>query len=290
MISGGLETDDTDVRTFPSIHIRNELTPRINVDLSYSSRIQRPGFDQLDPALRFIDVNRAMSGNPDLAPTTTDAYEVNFVYQHNGSSFSVTFFDRISEDVVSRFTDVNGGGVVVTMPVNAGTSEQRGIQAMLRGPLGERWRYSVTGNVLNREYDFLSGGITTRRSDLEYDGVAQLDYRDPDQERVGANQFQLEARFQGPRHGLQSETDEFVMANFTWRRRLSQRLFGVLAVQDIFDSTSQISEVTTDDYFERTEFESQGTRVRLALTYQFGSGPQRPPSDQQPGGPPAPSF
>ncbi len=290
VVSSGLETDDTDVRTFPSIHVRNELTPRINVDLSYSSRIQRPVFDQLDPALRFIDVNRAMSGNPNLAPTTTDAYEVNFVYQHSGSSFSVTFFDRISEDVVSRFTDVNGGGVVVTMPVNAGTSEQRGIQAMLRGPLGESWRYSVTGNVLNREYDFLSGGIVTRRSDLEYDGVAQLDYRDADQEQIGANQFQLEARFQGPRHGLQSETDEFVMANFTWRRRLSQRLFGVLAVQDIFDSTSQISEVTTDDYFERTEFESQGTRVRLALTYQFGSGPQRPPSDQQPGGPPGPSF
>ena len=290
VLSSGLESDDTDVRTFPTIHVRNELTPRINVDLSYSNRIQRPFFDQLDPALRFNDVNRAQSGNPTLRPATTDAYEANFVYQHNGASFSVTFFDRISDDVVSRFTDVNGSGVVVTMPVNAGTSEQRGVQAMLRGPLGERWRYSVTGNVLNREYDFLSGGIITRRSDLEYDGVAQLDYRDPDQEQVGANQFQLEARFQGARHGLQSETDEFVMANFTWRRRLSPRLFGVLTVQDIFDSTSQVSEITTDDYFERTEFESPGTRLRLALTYQFGSGPQRPPTDDAPGGPPPPTF
>ncbi len=290
VLSGGLESDDTDVRAFPSLHIRNALTPRINIDLSYSSRIQRPGFEQLDPALRFNDVDRATSGNPNLEPTTTDAYEANFVYQRDGSSFSVTFFDRISEDIVSRFTDVNGDGVIVTTTVNAGESEQRGLQALLRGPIGERWRYSLSANVLNRAFDFLNNGALTRREELEYDGIAQLDYRDEDQEAVGANQYQFEVRFQGPRHGLQSEINEFVVSNFTWRRRLSLRLFGVLSVQDIFDSADQVSEVTTDDYYERSEFESPGTRVRLALTYQFGSGPQRPPSDQQPGGPPMPQF
>lgn len=290
VLSGGLETDDTDTRAFPSLHIRNELTPRINADISYSSRIQRPGFDQLDPALRFEDVNRASSGNPNLDPTTTDAYEANFVYQHSGSMFSVTFFDRISQDIISSFTDITPDGVTLTMPVNAGDSEQRGIQVMLRAPIVRNWRYSLTGSVLNREFDYLSGGSITRREELEYNGVAQIDYRDADQEAVGANQFQLETQFQGPRHGLQNETDEYVVANFTWRRRLSPRLFGVLTVQDIFDSANRVSQTTTDDYYERSENESPGTRLRFSLTYQFGSGPQRPPSDQQPGGPPGPSF
>lgn len=289
VISGGLETDDTDTRAFPSLHVRNELTPRINVDVSYSSRIQRPGFDQLDPALRFDDVNRASSGNPNLDPTTTDAYEANVVYQRNGTMFNVTFFDRISQDIISNFTDVTADGVTLTRPVNAGESEQRGLQVMLRGPIVANWRYSLTGSVFSREFDFLNGGVISRREELEYNGVAQLDYRDADQEAVGANQFQLETRFQGPRHGLQTEMDEFVVANFTWRRRLSPRLFSVLTVQDIFDSANRISQTTTDDYYERSEFESPGTRFRLSLTYQFGSGPQRPPTDQQqPGGPPIP--
>jgi hypothetical protein len=164
------------------------------------------------------------------------------------------------------------------------------LQALLRGPIGEHWRYSLSGNVLNREYDFLGNTGRVRREAVEYDGIAQLDYRDEDQEAAGANQYQFEVRFQGPRHGLQSERSEFVTANFTWRRRLTSRLFAVLNVQDIFDSADQVSEVTTDDYYERTEFESPGTRLRLALTYQFGSGPQRPPQDQQPGGPPMPQF
>lgn len=285
--SGGLTTEDDDTRLFPSIHVRDELTRNINVDLSYTSRISRPGFQQLDPALRFFDVGRAFSGNPNLEPTTTDAYEANFVYQKDGTSFSVTFFDRVSEDIVSNFTDVIAGNIV-SMPVNAGESEQRGLQALLRGPIGDRWRYSLSGNVLSREYDFLSGGVISRREDVEYDGVAQLDYRDPDQDAVGANQFQFEVRFVGPRHGLQTEIDPFYMANFTWRRRLGPKLFGVFMVQDIFSSTDQITEVNTNDYIEHAEYESSGTRFRIALTYQFGSGPQRPPSDQQPGPPPIP--
>lgn len=290
VVSGLAETDDTDDRVFPSLHIRRALSSNLNLDVSYSARIQRPGIQQLDPALRFIDVNRAFGGNPNLDPTTTDAYEANLVYQANGASFSVTFFDRISQDIVSNFTEVNGDGVIVSMPVNAGESEQRGLQALLRGPLGERWRYSLSGSVRSREFDVLTSvGDLERREEVEYDGVFQLDYRDPDQNAVGADQLQLELRFQGPRYGLQTEIDPFYMVNLTYRRKLTDRLYAVFNATDILDSVDQVTEIATSDYLERTEFQSPGTRFRLALTYQFGDGPQRPPPDQQaPGAPPIP--
>lgn len=291
VVSGGLETDDVDTRYFPSIHIRRGLGSNINADLSYTSRIQRPGFQQLDPNLRFIDTNRAIAGNPLLEPSLTDAYEANFTYQNAGKSFSLTFYNRISDDVFSPFTEVNPDGVILTTTVNAGTSEQRGVQAILRAPINENWRYSANINLMEREFDALSGGVTTRRSEFEYDGSASLDYRDVDQNAIGADQLQFELRFQGPRHTLQSDLDEFVTANFTWRRKLTERLYANVMAQDIFSSQNNVSEITTDDYFERTEFVSPGARIRFGLTYQFGSGPQRPPQDQQqPGGPPVPQF
>lgn len=291
VVSGGLETDDVDTRYFPSIHIRRGLGNDINVDLSYTSRIQRPGFQQLDPNLRFIDTNRAVAGNPLLEPSFTDAYEANFTYQSSGKSFSLTFYNRISDDIFSPFTEVTPDGVILTTTVNAGTSEQRGVQAILRAPINENWRYSANINLMEREFDALSGGVTTRRSEFEYDGSASLDYRDVDQNAIGADQLQFELRFQGPRHTLQSDLDEFVTANFTWRRKLTDRLYANLMAQDIFSSQNNVSEITTDDYFERTEFVSPGARIRFGLTYQFGSGPQRPPQDQQqPGGPPVPQF
>lgn len=289
VVSGGLETDDTDLRTFPSVHIRHGLGDHIDLDVSYTSRIQRPQFQQLDPALRFVDVNRAIRGNPDLEPSLTDAYEANLTYQNGGRSFSLTLYDRISEDIFSPFTETQIDGTILTTTVNAGTSEQRGLQAILRGPINDRWRYSANVNLMQREFDYLSGGVITRRSEFEYDGAASLDYRDPDQNAVGADQLQFELRFQGPRHTLQQDLDEFVIANFTWRRKLTDRVYGTLSAQDIFSTQNNVSEITTGTYFERTEFESPGARVRFAITYQFGDGPQRPPPDQQaPGGPPIP--
>jgi ferric enterobactin receptor len=289
VVSAGLETDTVDTRYFPSIHIRRPLGENIDMNLSYTSRIQRPGFQQLDPALRFIDVNRAIRGNPSIEPSLTDAYEANFTYQNGGRSFSLTVYDRISEDIFSPFTETLLDGTILTTTVNAGASEQRGVQAILRGPLSQRWRYSANVNVLNREFDVLSGGVIARRDELEYDGSVSLDYREPDQNAVGADQLQFEVRFQGPRHTLQTDLDEFVVANFTWRRKLTDRLYGTLMAQDIFGSQNNVSEIAADTYFERTEVQSPGARVRLALIYQFGAGPQRPPQDQQqPGGPPIP--
>lgn len=289
--SGGLEDDDTDLRYFPSIHIRRELGNNINVDLSYTNRIQRPIFNQLDPNPRFVDTNRALVGNPNLEPSLTDAYEANFTYQNAGRSFSLTFYDRISDDVFSPFTETLIDGTILTTTVNAGTSEQRGVQAILRGPINENWRYSANVNLMEREFDVLSGGVINRRNEFEYDGAVSLDYRDVDQNAVGADQVQFELRFQGPRHTLQSDLDEFIVGNITWRRKLTDRLYASVMAQDVLSSQTNVTETTTDTYFERTEFESPGARVRFGLTYQFGSGPQRPPQDQQPpGGPPVPTF
>ncbi len=288
VISGGLETDATDPRTFPSIHLRRSVGENFDLDLSYTSRIQRPAFQQLDPSLRFVDFNRALQGNPNLDPSLTDAYEANLTYQNQGRTLSLTLYDRISDDIFSPFTQTLIDGTILTTTVNAGTSEQRGLQAIARGPLSESWRYSATVNVMDRAFDFLSGGTIERRNEFEYDGAVSLDYRDGDQNAIGADQLQFEVRFQGPRHTLQSDIDAFTVANITWRRKLTNRLYGTLTAQDIFASQDNINETTTDTYFERTVNESPGARVRFAITYQFGDGPQRPPPEQQqqPGGPP----
>jgi ferric enterobactin receptor len=282
IISAGAESDASDFRLFPSIHVRRELSDELDIDFSYSSRIEHPGFQQLDPSLRFVDATRASSGNPNLNPTTTDAYEANITYQSEGKSYSLTFFDRISQDIVSQFTELRPDGVTVSSFVNAGESEQRGLQAILRGPIGEHWRYSVSANLLNRAFDVLRDGVIQRRSEIEYSGEVQLDYREPNQSEIGADHLQLELEFQGPRHSLQGESDEFFEAEFTWRRRLTERVFGIASVEDIFDSSDTASQVLTDDYFERSESRGIGTRLRLTLTYQFGAVRDRRRDQQQP--------
>lgn len=99
--------------------------------------------------------------------------------------------------------------------------------------------------------------------------------------------MQFDLRFQGPRFGLQSETDAFVVANVSWRRRIAKRVLASVSANDLFDSTAQVFDVFAPDYTEQGEFGSPGTVFRVSLTYQFGANP-RPdePQQQQPQAPP----
>lgn len=280
--SSGGEDDEDAIDAFPSVHMRRNLRENLDLDLSYSSRISRPQINQLDPALRYLEATRATGGNPDLQPTTTDAFEANLVYQDRDRTFNVTFYDRISHDIVTQFTEVTTDGVFITRPVNAGESEQRGAQVIMRAPIRGGWRYALSANVLQREFDVLQQGQLARRSELEYSGNGQIEYRDRNQSEIGADHLQFEVQFQGPQFFLQGERDEFIVANFTWRRRLTDKVFGVFTVQDVFDSQPNISELRTDSFFERSESRGNGTRFRFALTYQFGSLQQQnqgPPPD-----------
>lgn len=283
VVGAGGETDDNDLRFFPTVHLRRSLGRGLDLDLSYTSRISRPDLRDLDPTIRFVDATRASGGNPNLRPTTTDAFEASLNWQSRGRTLSLTFFDRISDDIISPFTQQLGPVTLYTQ-VNAGTSDQRGLQAIWRGPIGERWRYSLSASALNNEFDVLSGATTQRRSELEYSGNAQIEYRDPEQGRVGANNFALDVRFNGPTHTLQGETEPTTQTNLTWRRRLTPKMFGVVILQDVFSSQNSISTTATSGFTEHTETLSQGLRVRLSLTYQWGAGSDRMQDRNAPGG------
>jgi outer membrane receptor protein involved in Fe transport len=274
--SAGVTTDTTDFRAFPTIHIRRSLR-HIDVDLSYTSRIDRPDVSSLDPAVRFLDATHAISGNPNLKPSRADAYEANFTYQEHEQSFSVTLFDRLSHSVASSFVEQNGDVTLVT-EINAGDTENRGVEAILRGSFSPHWRYALNANALGSTFNVLRNNAFVQDSGFEYGGAALLEYRDTDQNAVGADDVQLDLRFQGPQHMLQQQVDPSYSLNLSWRRRISHNFFGFLQVSDILGSRNFRSTTKTDDFLERSSSESPGVRLRLSLTYQFGNATERPPA------------
>ena len=278
--SPDVESELNDLHFFPTLHVQRELKD-LQIDLSYTSRIERPGISELNPTVRQVDATHASSGNPNLRPSSIDAYEANFTYEGKERSYSLTLYDRLSEDVSSSFV-TQVGDVILSTSVNGGDRERRGAQAITRGPIGlglsSRWRYSLTLNGAETRFDALRDGVLVRDEAFEYDGAASVEYRDQDQNAIGADNVEFEVRFQGPRHTLQQEVDAYVYANVSWRRKLSDRFYGFVQVGDIFASNESAIVTRADDFIERGETFSAGARVRLSLIYQFGGAEARPPS------------
>lgn len=265
--SGGFEF-------FPSLFVERRLSDELKLNFSYSRRISRPTLQQLDPGIIYTSATTGRSGNPLLGPQLTNAFEARATYNGGARYFTATLYDRETEGVFASFTQ-RTGDVYVSTTINAGAASSRGLELSMRAPISDHWRYVVTGNLFWRTQEILDAGLTSRRSSFSYTGNAQLDYREvgsggADGDAPSGNEVQFALRYAGPRTLYQGETSGFVSADVVWRRPLTNRLWGVLSVSDVFDSSRSHSLIETPDFIEDTETQDLGRVVRLGLTYRLG--------------------
>ena len=71
---------------FPTVYLKQKLSARNSMGLSYSKRIDRPDYGSLNPFLYFIDQYLYAKGNPYLNPQYTNSYEMNFILREKYST------------------------------------------------------------------------------------------------------------------------------------------------------------------------------------------------------------
>ena len=75
---------------FPSLYFSYAKNENNNFNFSYSKRINRPNFRNLNPFRFYINDNSYSEGNPFLQPSFSDNFEVSNLYKNNwNTSFSV---------------------------------------------------------------------------------------------------------------------------------------------------------------------------------------------------------
>lgn len=77
---------------FPTVFVNQTLNDNNSIRYSYSKRIDRPNYQQLNPFLFFLDPYTYEIGNPFLQPQFTDSYEVTYTLK-NTYSLSLAYAD-----------------------------------------------------------------------------------------------------------------------------------------------------------------------------------------------------
>jgi TonB-dependent receptor len=122
---------------FPTVQLRYDFTPALVARATWSTGIGRPGFLQLNTAATVDQGNLSVSvGNPNLKPTTVNAFDAALEYYLPESGIvSVGFFDKEFKDYVlsrvQRNVDYLGNGdrYTVNSYSNVDNSHARGIEA-----------------------------------------------------------------------------------------------------------------------------------------------------------------
>lgn len=251
---------------FPSGHVNFKITEKNQLQLSYTSRIRRPGYWQMAPYSSFNDDRNIRMGNPALRPVYTDSYEFSFLKFWEGGNFNLTGYYRHSTDVIRRFTEVDSLTLVsVSMPYNFGISDDYGLELTGQVRIFKWW--SVNGNI-NLFKSCTVGDYKERHYTTDsYNLMGRLVFKFDLKKYCN---FQFTGHFLGPR----DEPLGFREANY-WvdfaasRDILKDKATISLNVRDLFGTRSHGGESWNDNFWQYSNGSWSKTTVTLNFNYRI---------------------
>jgi outer membrane receptor protein involved in Fe transport len=113
-ISADTTTSKNYVNLFPTLFAGYNPNKDIRWGLSYSVRVRRPSFRQLNPFRMYIDANSAIEGNPDLKPQFSNQISLSLgIKQH----FNISLSGQYTKDAIiqSPFFNMESGEKIIKM-------------------------------------------------------------------------------------------------------------------------------------------------------------------------------
>ncbi len=87
----------------PSIFFSKKISDNSLLKLSYTKRIERPDYRDLNPFINTSDPKNLSTGNPGLKPETGERYELGYSTDNGSGSFMVNLFYRINEQDIQDY-------------------------------------------------------------------------------------------------------------------------------------------------------------------------------------------
>jgi outer membrane receptor protein involved in Fe transport len=262
-----VETDEENPRKytnlFPSAHLTYNLTEENAFQLSYSRRVRRPVYNDLSPYVTFSDERNFFSGNPDLDPEFTDAFELGHIkYFEKATLFSTVYF-RNTVDKIERIRQVNEDGFSVTAPYNLTGEKSYGVEFSGDYRVKDWWKLDFNANFFHARIDASNIGVEELRTTYSwlFRQTSRFTFGEGWDIQVRANYEARQKTAQGVRKGI------FFMDLSASKRILQDRGTLVLNITDVFNT--RINRYITEGSNFYTEGEAQMIRRQTNLTFAY---------------------
>ncbi len=131
---------------FPSAHFTYKLPKENALQLSYSRRVRRPRYDDLNPFVTFSDNRNFFSGNPNLDPEFSHAFDLGHVKYFEKGSLTSSLYYRHTTDKILSIRRVDNLGYGKTAPENLLTEDAYGAEFTSQYTLIKWWKLDFNIN------------------------------------------------------------------------------------------------------------------------------------------------
>ncbi len=255
---------------FPSVSISHTIDKNNELGLSYSRRIDRPGYDDLNPFLNFLDEYTFKKGNPYLNPQFTNSFDLSHTFR---GSFTTSLNYSHTKDVMTTVTEQDDA-TMKTYAIERNLDEQEvfGINVYAPVPVARWWNINNNVQVFHMRFKSRSTGEELNS------GETAVTYNMDHSFTLGKTlTAEFSTQYRSPlQYGIFRIQSQLVN-NVGLRKSFMNNKMNVrLALNDIFDARRQRLSTTYQNM--NLNFEEKGeSRVgRLTLSYRFGKNEVKP--------------
>lgn len=160
---------------FPNAYFSYEISKDFSTSLTYSRRIQRQSFQDMDPFINYIDSLSSFRGNPSLRPEYTQSMEASLIYLKEAS---LTFGYSNTKDainlVVEKLNSTSDAFIASTKNLNKSELFTAGITIPYQL---DWWTTSNYFGYSYITYSYKSGGIQINNSQQQFNCYFYNEFR-----------------------------------------------------------------------------------------------------------------
>ena len=273
VVAGNMKVTERDYTNwFPFLSASVKPSANHNFSLSYSRRIDRPAYQNLNPFIYLLDELSYWQGNPFLAPQLSHRMLLQYVYKSSTIvGLSYTHTDNFSVEV----TDVVDDTKIVMVPRNLGVQQHLALTLTQTLSPAKWWNVTFNGVFFGLHNDIDFGGgrkldLKQTAARLNLQQTFKLPYRINaevmgfynSRRLAGANQF----------HRATGQIDLGLQRNLMNDKATLRLVFA-----DIYKGSKANSVQQVDGLYIRNYSYFETRQVRLNFSYRFTSGNSKGP-------------
>ena len=253
---------------FPSFYVTYELPKQMQLQISYTRRIERPDERDLNPFKEYMDNQNMRVGNPDLSPEFTNSFELNYQLPFKKNFISLETFYRHTNNVITRFTEYDTtAGIFIHTSQNADKDYSLGGELMANLNFTKWWQFNLSGNLFRYTLSGENEGEYVTRSTTSWGGNANMVFKLKWDARI-----QLMGMYRGPSLSLQGERKGFFFTNFAIRKDLFDKKLSVtINVRDLFRTSKNSFTSSGSSFYTFNEMRRESPVVMLSLSYRINN-------------------
>jgi ferric enterobactin receptor len=258
----------------PSFTLQHKLNETESIKFSYSYRIQRPDYGNLNPFYNISDPHNISTGNPDLKPEIGHNFELGYNKSFDkGTNIYVAAFYRHNTNDIQSFTTyyttlpINGtdySDVSLTQQYNIGSQTNEGVNLYVSVP--------VTGKFSLRSNMFVADRITNNPGSPQVSGVVY---------RVNLNASydfghnfiaEVFGNYRSSQRNIQGTSPGFGFYNLAVRKQFFNKnaSIGLTAANPFNHYVSQTATTTGANFTQVSTREIPLQSFGISLNYKFG--------------------